>query len=93
MSYDPNDYNRQDPEREEREAQEREQESYDERLKAFDAGLCSRRAAVLGGSEYLRDLAETAIELKAAGCAIPESVAAAPVSRAGMEPRTERSAA
>ena len=90
MSYDPNDHNGDDSEREEREA--REQEAYDERLAAFDAGLCSHRAAVSGGAEYLRDLAETAMELKEAGYAIPAPIAAGS-ARTSIEPHRKRSVA
>jgi nitrogenase molybdenum-iron protein alpha/beta subunit len=90
MSYDSNDRNVHDPEREEREA--REQEAYEERLAAFRAGLCSRRAAISGGAIYLHDLAETAMELKEAGCAVPAPVAASS-ARTSTEPNRERSAA
>jgi hypothetical protein len=92
LSYDSNDCNVYDPEREEREAWEREQEAYEERLAAFRAGLCSQRAAFAGGAIYLRDLAETAMELKEAGCAIPAPVAAGS-ARTGAQPHRERSAA
>jgi hypothetical protein len=90
MSYDPNDHNEYDPEHEEREA-------YDERFDAFCAGLCSRRAAVSGGAEYLHDLAETAMELKESGCAMPAALASASartcMPHSDAEPRRERSAA
>jgi hypothetical protein len=89
MSYDSDDYN--GNEREEREVLDREREAYDERFDAFHAGLCSRRATVSGGAEYLRDLAETATELKEAGCAVPVPVAAAS-ARTSVRPRSERSA-
>ena len=97
MSYDSNDCNKHDPEREEREDLDREQEAYEERLAAFRAGLCSYRAALSGGADYLRDLAETAMELKEAGCAVPAPVAAGS-ARTGAWPRRdaqprERSAA
>lgn len=75
MSHDHNEYNGSDPKREDLDS--RDQQDYDERLAAFDTGLCSQRAAIAGGAEYLRDLAETMVELKEAGCAIPEPVAAA----------------
>ena len=92
MSHDSDDYNGYDREREEREASDREREAYDERLAAFRSGLCSRRAALSGGADYLRDLAETAMELKEAGCAVPASVAAGS-ARTSVQPLGERSAA
>jgi hypothetical protein len=92
MSYDPNDYNGHDSAREERESWEGDREAYHERIEAFNAGLCSYRAAVAGGAEYLRDLAETALELKQAGCAIPSPIAAASVARTSAS-RRGRSAA
>jgi hypothetical protein len=93
MSYDPDEYNGFESEREEREAWEREQEAREERLGAFHAGLCSHSAAVEGGEAYLRELAETAMELKEAGCAIPTPVAAASVARTSAELAGKRSAA
>ena len=89
MSYDSNDCNVHDPEREDL---DREQEAYEERFAAFRAGLCSRRTAFSGGDDYLRDLAETAMELKEAGCAIPAPVAAGSAS-ISAEPHREGSAA
>jgi hypothetical protein len=80
MSYEHNHYSGSDPEHEDR------AEDYDDRLAAFDAGLCSRRAAIAGGAEYLRDLAETMLELKEAGCAIPKPVAGAPATFTGRKP-------
>ena len=84
MSYNHNDCSRSDPDPGDR----AEREDYADRLAAFDAGLCSRRAAIAGGAEYLRDLAETMLELKEAGCAVPAPVAAGS-ARTSAQPRRE----
>lgn len=73
--FDANDYNGCDPAREDRLEREREYDERAVRLEMHAAGLCSLRAALEGGFEYEREMADAALELAEAGIARPVAAA------------------
>jgi hypothetical protein len=69
----PNYYMQQEAAERERFAAEAEKE--EQRMAAYDAGLCSLGAAWSGGPDYEREIADSLTELKAEGVAQPVATA------------------